>query len=142
MPDSGVYAALELRKARSRRKRAPERFSQDVSADASKEPTNHEQAEGTHYEEMQSAPRFPLHLPVSVKAQSGAYSAETQNISANGVLFAMDNDVPVGSAVDFTILLPGDVVGSTHRIAPIRRSRPLGRVMPPAGTGSSPCSME
>jgi hypothetical protein len=56
-----------------------------------------------HYEEMQSAPRFPLHLPVSVKAQSGAYAAETQNISANGVLFAMDNDVPVGSAVDFTI---------------------------------------
>jgi hypothetical protein len=27
-------------------------------------------------------------------------------------LFAMDRDVPVGSSVDFTILLPGDVVGS------------------------------
>src|SRR5882672_7201856 len=65
-----------------------------------------------HYAEMQSAPRFPLHLPVSVKGQAGAYSAETQNISANGVLFAMDRDVPVGSLVDFTILLPGDVVGS------------------------------
>jgi len=65
-----------------------------------------------HYAEMQSAPRFPLHLPVEVKSQSGAYSAETQNISANGVLFAMDRDVPVGSQVDFTILLPGNVVGS------------------------------
>jgi hypothetical protein len=65
-----------------------------------------------HYAEMQSAPRFPLHLPVEIKSQDGACSAETQNISANGVLFAMDRDVPVGSLVDFTILLPGNVVGS------------------------------
>src|ERR1700685_297460 len=69
-----------------------------------------------HYAEMQSAPRFPLHLPVEVKSESGACSAETQNISANGVLFAMDRDVPVGSLVDFTILLPGDVVGSRSGI--------------------------
>jgi hypothetical protein len=65
-----------------------------------------------HYAEMQSAPRFPLHLPVAVRSQGGACTAETQNISANGVLFAMDRDVPVGSLVEFTILLPGDVVGS------------------------------
>jgi hypothetical protein len=69
-----------------------------------------------HYAEMQSAPRFPLHLPVELKSTSGACSAETQNISANGVLFAMDRDVPVGSLVDFTILLPGDVVGSRSDI--------------------------
>jgi len=82
-----------------------------VSVGAPKEPTMQDQAEARHYAEMQSAPRFPLHLPVSVKAHSGEYSAETQNISANGVLFAMDRDVPVGSMVDFTILLPGEVVG-------------------------------
>lgn len=64
-----------------------------------------------HYAEMQSAPRFPLRLPVELKSQGNACQAETQNISANGVLFAMDRDVPVGSLVDFTILLPGDVVG-------------------------------
>jgi len=65
-----------------------------------------------HYAEMQSAPRFPLHLPVELKSQTGDCLAETQNISANGVLFAMDRDVRVGSMVDFTILLPGDIVGS------------------------------
>jgi hypothetical protein len=70
------------------------------------------QAAIKHYAEMQSAPRFPLHLPVALKSQGEACTAETQNISANGVLFAMDRDVPVGSMVDFTILLPGDVVGS------------------------------
>jgi len=70
----------------------------------------------THFEEMQSAPRFPIHLPASVKAQGGAYIAETENISANGVLFAMDNDVPVGSMVDFTILLPAAVVGARQDV--------------------------
>jgi hypothetical protein len=85
-----------------------------VSTEAGKEITIPMQA--GHYEEMQSAPRFPLHLSASVKGQSGALSAETQNISANGVLFAMDNDVPVGSMVDFTILLPGDVVGSKRNV--------------------------
>jgi hypothetical protein len=64
-----------------------------------------------HYDDMQSAPRFPLHLAASVKAQGAAYSAETENISANGVLFAMDSDVPVGSLVDFTIMLPAEVLG-------------------------------
>lgn len=73
--------------------------------------TNHGQ-----YEDMQSAPRFPLHLSASVKTQDAAYAAETENISANGVLFAMDKDVPVGSMVDFTILLPGDVVGASRDV--------------------------
>ena len=71
-----------------------------------------EQSSG-HFAEMQSAPRFPLQLSASVKSQQGSYTAETCNISANGVLLAMDNDVPVGSLVEFTILLPGKVVGAS-----------------------------
>jgi hypothetical protein len=89
---------------------------QDVPTETDRDLTLQAQADCKHYEEMQSAPRFPLHLPVAVKAQSQAFEAETQNISANGVLFAMDNDVPVGSLVDFTILLPGDVVGSATNV--------------------------
>ncbi|HKH97861.1 MAG TPA: PilZ domain-containing protein [Candidatus Sulfotelmatobacter sp.] len=75
-----------------------------------------EPASVTHYEDMQSAPRFPLHLSASVKSQGSAYTAETENISANGVLLAMDNDVPVGSMVDFTIALPADVVGAPQNV--------------------------
>jgi hypothetical protein len=74
------------------------------------------QARSGHYEDMQSAPRFPLHLTASVKSLGGNYSAETENISANGVLFAMDKDVPVGSMVDFTILLPAEVVGARRDV--------------------------
>ena len=83
-----------------------------MAAETVKEPTGQVQGSGKHYEEMQSAPRFPLHLTASVKGQGEACEAETQNISANGVLFAMDKDVPVGSMVDFTISLPADVVGA------------------------------
>jgi hypothetical protein len=80
------------------------------------------------YSDVQGAPRFPIKLPVAFKSavsQSGVPQSEisgqsgligktieTENISANGVLFRMDADVPVGSAVDFTISLPADVVGA------------------------------
>jgi hypothetical protein len=64
------------------------------------------------YPDMQSAVRFPIKLPISVKSKSGANTAETQNISANGVLFQVDSEMPIGSLVDFTISLPADVVGA------------------------------
>ncbi|MGA8437782.1 MAG: PilZ domain-containing protein [Candidatus Sulfotelmatobacter sp.] len=85
---------------------------QSEASEQQSTPDAQQESATTHYAEMQSAPRFPLHLPVELKSQTGDCLAETQNISANGVLFAMDRDVPVGSMVDFTILLPGDVVGS------------------------------
>ena len=66
-----------------------------------------------HYSDMQSAMRFPIKLPISVKSKTGERHTETQNISANGVLFQMvDSEMPVGSMVDFTISLPADVVGA------------------------------
>jgi PilZ domain len=64
------------------------------------------------YMDVQGAPRFPIKLPVALKSGADGKMAETQNISANGVLFRMDADVPVGSPVDFTISLPADVVGA------------------------------
>jgi hypothetical protein len=65
------------------------------------------------YTDMQSAVRFPIKLPISVKAKCGERRTETQNISANGVLFqVVDADMPVGSTVDFTISLPADIVGT------------------------------
>jgi len=72
-----------------------------------------ESANGKRYPEMQSAVRFPIKLPISVKSGSGESRAETQNISANGVLFqVIDAEMPVGSLVDFTISLPADIVGA------------------------------
>jgi hypothetical protein len=74
------------------------------------------------YTDVQGAPRFPIKLPVAFKSpgnplgimgqEAAGKLIETENISANGVLFRMDADVPIGSAVDFTISLPADVVGA------------------------------
>jgi hypothetical protein len=114
---AGVRCRLTWNRNRQQRVAPERRFSDNVAAEATgKAPMTETQANTRLYEEMQSAPRFPLHLAASVKSQGSAYRAETENISANGVLFAMDNDVPVGSMVDFTILLPADVVGARQDV--------------------------
>ena len=64
------------------------------------------------YPDMQSAVRFPIKLPVALKSKAGDNLAETQNISANGVLFQVDSEMPIGALVDFTISLPAEVVGT------------------------------
>jgi len=87
-----------------------------VAGEAGGNPMTEEAVNAKQFEDLQSAPRFPLHLSASVKAPGGAYAAETENISANGVLLAMDNDVPVGSMVDFTIVLPAEVVGARRDV--------------------------
>jgi len=111
-----VYAALELDEVRKATAMLPEREVLLSVAAEGTAPMTESQARAGHYEDMQSAPRFPLHLSASVKSQSGNFSAETENISANGVLFAMDKDVPVGSMVDFTILLPAEILGSRRNV--------------------------
>jgi hypothetical protein len=67
----------------------------------------------SRFSEVQSAARFPVKLPIHIKSQTGESDTETDNISANGVLFHHDIDMPVGSRVDFTISLPAEVVGAT-----------------------------
>lgn len=62
--------------------------------------------------EMRSAVRFPLHLPVAVRADRMERQAETLNISAGGVLIGMDQTVDVGSSIEFTIYVPGPRLGS------------------------------
>lgn len=69
-------------------------------------------AVATHYGDLQSAVRFPIKLPISLKSTAGESLTETQNISANGVLFRVDAEMPVGAPVDFTISLPAGVVGA------------------------------
>src|SRR5262249_19033120 len=107
---------ISWRNSGKQRCRRKEGFTRSVAPDAGNRPMTEAQNNPTHYEEMQSAPRFPLHLTASVKTQGTAFLAETENISANGVLLAMETDVPVGSMVDFTIMLPAEVVGARRDV--------------------------
>jgi PilZ domain len=66
----------------------------------------------SRYSEVQGAHRFPVKLPIHIKSQAGESDTESDNISANGVLFQHDVDMPIGSAVDFTIAFPAAILGT------------------------------
>ena len=83
-----------------------------MSADSSKERAKNMKAQRNRFTDVQGASRFPIKLPVAVKAEGGDKATETQNISANGVLFQVESDMPIGSMIDFTISFPAEVVGS------------------------------
>jgi PilZ domain len=65
--------------------------------------------------EMRSAVRFPLHLPIQVKGDR-QYDAEMRDISAGGVLFNVESELRVGSAIEFTVLLPAGSLGVDHDV--------------------------
>ena len=66
--------------------------------------------------DLRNAVRFPLHLPVTLKTPSQEYKAETIDISAGGILFRTDTEVEVGASVEFTVAMPGDVLGTDRDV--------------------------
>lgn len=56
--------------------------------------------------------RFPLKLPIAIKAGDEQHEVETFNISAGGVLFHLDSEMDVGSTIEFRIALPASVLGA------------------------------
>jgi len=62
--------------------------------------------------ELRGALRFPLKLPIAVKAGEEQHQAETHNISAGGVLFHLESDMQVGSTIEFRIAMPAAVLGA------------------------------
>ena len=99
-------------KAESKRKNG----SASASSSSSSGPATGVAPAKAPYTDVQGAPRFPLELPVSMKSGGQEALATTQNISANGVLFQVDADMPVGSRVEFTISVPAAVVGSDNDV--------------------------
>ncbi len=63
-------------------------------------------------QEVRCAVRFPLTLPVVVSAGLQEYSALTNNVSASGVLFEMSSPLQVGEGIDFSLRMPGSVLGT------------------------------
>ena len=68
-------------------------------------------------EDLRSATRFPIKLPVQVRAEEAArLQAETKDISAGGVLFYVDTAMDVGSRIEFNIFLPAAVLGTSSDV--------------------------
>ena len=66
--------------------------------------------------DLRNAVRFPLHLPVTLKTAADEYRAETIDISAGGILFRTESEVELGAAVEFTVAMPGDVLGTDRDV--------------------------
>lgn len=65
--------------------------------------------------DLRGAVRFPLRLPLTVRGglpQTG----ETINISAGGVLFRCAQDYAIGSAIEFTIQMPAQVLAAEQDV--------------------------
>ena len=63
-------------------------------------------------DELRSSVRFPLKLPVEVRAEQSGVAGQTEDISAGGVLFYMDSELEIGSIIEFTISMPASVLGT------------------------------
>jgi hypothetical protein len=60
--------------------------------------------------------RFPLHLPVALHSNNAGTDAETQDISAGGVLIHCGVDYPVGSTIEFSICMPAKTLGAENDV--------------------------
>ena len=75
--------------------------------------------------ELRGAVRFPLHLPLELNSPQDEHKAETGDISSGGLLFYMDTELAAGSAIEFSIIMPADVLGVGAAV----RVRCVGRVV-------------
>lgn len=67
-------------------------------------------------QEVRCAVRFPLALPVVLWTGDGEVAAQSVNLSASGVLFALDRKLRVGLAIRFSLRMPGEVLGTPHDV--------------------------
>jgi hypothetical protein len=67
-------------------------------------------------QEVRCAVRFPLALPIVLAAGNQEWAALTRNISASGVLFELDRKLPAGIEIDFSLRMPGAVLGTSHDV--------------------------
>jgi c-di-GMP-binding flagellar brake protein YcgR len=63
--------------------------------------------------ELRAAVRFPLRLPVAITTSGEELQAETQDISAGGMLFHLQSEMTVGSPIQFRISMPAAVLGAS-----------------------------
>lgn len=63
--------------------------------------------------ELRTSVRFPLRLPIAITTSGEEHQAETQDISAGGVLFHLESEMTVGSPIEFRISMPAAVLGAS-----------------------------
>jgi hypothetical protein len=67
-------------------------------------------------QEVRCAVRFPIALPVVLSTSKGEVAARTRNISASGALFELDEHISPGLGIQFSMRMPGSVLGTPHDV--------------------------
>jgi hypothetical protein len=65
---------------------------------------------------VRAAVRFPLRLEVVLRTPDREYPGVTEDVSANGLLFAADELPPVGAEVRFELTMPAAVMGGVNDV--------------------------
>ena len=68
------------------------------------------------HQEVRCAVRFPLALSVQLSTGEEDLAGTTRNVSASGVLFALDKDVRVGTDIYFSMRMPHSILGSPQDV--------------------------
>ena len=68
-------------------------------------------------DQVRTAVRFPMRLPLQVTTKDGQLEALTENISANGILFTGPTLPAVDSRIEFTIRMPASVMGTPEDVS-------------------------
>jgi hypothetical protein len=71
--------------------------------------------------ERRAAQRFEVHLPVAIHYEGRTVPGFTQDLSARGIFFYAEADLPQGAVVELTFLMPSEIT--------------LGESMPVRGRG-------
>jgi hypothetical protein len=67
-------------------------------------------------QEVRCAVRFPLALPVILSSGEGEIAAVTRNVSASGVVFELGSPVQSGLEIQFSLRMPGEVLGTPRDV--------------------------
>jgi hypothetical protein len=67
-------------------------------------------------QEVRCAVRFPVALQAVLSSGTDEVEALTRNVSASGVLFALDRDLQVGLDIRFSMRMPHTVLGSPNDV--------------------------
>jgi hypothetical protein len=67
-------------------------------------------------QEVRCAVRFPLALPVVLSTNHGNVAAVSRNVSASGVLFELDRSLSAGQDIQFSLRMPGQVLGTLNDV--------------------------
>ena len=63
-------------------------------------------------DQLRASVRFPIRLPIWLKTDQGEVKGETENISASGLSFLVERQLEENARIEFTIAMPGSVMGS------------------------------